>query len=361
MKNKSSMMILVAVALLASAGCGGGQEPAGGMIGTDVAVETAVAVAEIGLVQARFEVTGTADPYRQVAPGTKLIGRIAEVTVREGDRVKKGQVLASLESRDLEAAVEQARAALAMAEANHENARVQYERLLDLHSRGSVTDKNLEDATAGARVAEASVRQANANLAAAEVMLDYAVIRSPINGWVTSRMVEAGDMAAPGAPMFHVEDLSRIKVTLQVPEGDIVGIAAGDPVELRIDVLDSTLNAAVDRVFPSGDPASRTYRVQVVVDNVSGEIKSGMFVRAKLRGGKREALLVPASALVSRGQLTGIFAVSENGLASLRWVRVGRMNGDGSSVEVQSGLSSGERYVSDPPAGLVDGATVQER
>ena len=232
---------------------------------------------------------------------------------------------------------------------------------MDLHSRGSVTDKNLEDANASARVAAASVRQAVANLAAAEVTLEYAVVRSPIRGWVTSRMVEAGDMAAPGAPMFHVEDLSRIKVTLQVPEGDVVGIVAGDPVEIRIDVLDRILDAEVDRVVPSGDPASRTYRVQVVLDNRAGEIKSGMFVRGKFQTGFREALLVPASALVHRGQLTGIFTVSENGLARLRWVRVGRRSGDGSSAEILSGLSAGERYVPEPPVGLVDGATVQEQ
>ncbi len=361
MTNKCSMMVLIAAALLASAGCGGGQEPAGTAGGPEVTVQAAVRTAEIGSVPSRFEVSGSAEPWRKVGPGTKLIGRISEVPVREGDRVKKGQVLARLDSRDLEAAVEQARAALAMAEASDENARVQYDRLVDLHSRGSVTDKNLEDANASARVAAASVRQAVANLAAAEVTLEYAVVRSPIRGWVTSRMVEAGDMAAPGAPMFHVEDLSRIKVTLQVPEGDVVGIAAGDPVELRIDVLDRTLNAEVDRVVPSGDPASRTYRVQVVLDNRAGEIKSGMFVRGKFQTGFREALLVPASALVHRGQLTGIFTVSENGLARLRWVRVGRRSGDGSSAEILSGLSAGERYVPEPPVGLVDGATVQEQ
>ncbi|MBD3867799.1 MAG: efflux RND transporter periplasmic adaptor subunit [Acidobacteria bacterium] len=361
MTTKITNAALLLTALIGVAGCGGGHDAAAVANGPDVTVEAAVSVAEAGPVQSRFEVTGSAEPWRKVAPGTKLMGRIAEVPVREGDRVRKGQLLARLDARDLNAAVEQARAALAMAEASHENARVHHERLVDLHSRGSVTDKNLEDGTAGARVAKAGVEQARANLSAAEVMLDYAVIRSPVAGWITSRSVEAGNMATPGAPMFVVEDLSRIKVTMQVPEGDVVGITAGDPVEVRIDVLDLDLEAVVDRVVPTGDPASRTYQVQVVVDNGSGEIKSGMFVRTKFQGESRDALLVPASAVVNRGQLTGIFAVAENGMARLRWVRTGRLDANAGSIEILSGLSEGERYVPEPPARLVDGARVQER
>jgi RND family efflux transporter MFP subunit len=361
MTTKTMKVVLLLAAALGAAGCGGSHDGTAVDNAPDMTVQAAVAVAAPETVPSMFEVTGSAEPWRRVAPGTKLMGRIAEVPVREGDRVRKGQLLARLDARDLQAAVDQARAALAMAEASHENARVHHERLADLHSRGSVTDKNLEDGTAGARVGAAGVEQARANLSAAEVMLDYAAVRSPIAGWITSRSVEAGNMAAPGAPMFVVEDLSRIKVTMQVPEGDVVGITPGDPVEVRIDVLDLDLEAVVDRVVPTGDPASRTYQVQVVVDNSSGTIKSGMFVRTRFRGENREALLVPGSAVVSRGQLTGVFAVAENGLARLRWVRAGRIDSAGGQVEILSGLSVGERYLTDPPAGLVDGARVQEQ
>jgi RND family efflux transporter MFP subunit len=354
-------VVLLVAAVLGAAGCGGSHDATAVDNAPGMTVQAAVAVAAPETVPSMFEVTGSAEPWRRVAPGTKLMGRIAEVPVREGDRVRKGQLLARLDDRDLQAAVDHAGAALAMAEANHENARVHHERLFDLHSRGSVTDKNLEDGTVGALVAEAGVKQARANLSAAEVTLDYAAIRSPIPGWITSRSVEAGNMASPGAPMFVVEDLSRIKVTMQVPEGDVVGITAGDPVEVRIDVLDLDLDAVVDRVVPTGDPASRTYQVQVVVENGSGEIKSGMFVRTRFHGESRDALLVPVSAIVNRGQLTGIFTVGENGLARLRWVRTGRLEADGGSVEILSGLSDGERYVPQPPSGLVDGARVQER
>lgn len=360
MTTKYAMTVLL-LASLGMAGCGGSHEPVEAESSPQGTVEATVVPAEPGPIPSLFEVTGSAEAWRKVGPGTKLLGRIESVPVREGDRVRKGQVLALLDSRDLQAAVDQADAALSMAQANDENARIHFLRLQDLHSRGSVTDKNLEDGEAGARVAAAAVEQAEANLAAARVMLDYAVVRSPISGWVTARSVEAGNMSAPGAPMFQVEDLSRIKISIQVPEGDVVGIQAGDPVEIRIDVLNRSMDATVDRVVPMGDPASRTYQVQVVVENRAGEIKSGMFVRATFQGGSREALLVPAAAVVNRGQLTGMFVVDENGLARLRWVRTGRPNGGGDTLEILSGLNPGERYVADPPAGLVDGARLQER
>jgi RND family efflux transporter MFP subunit len=268
-------------------------------------------------------------------------------------------VLVTLEKRDLTAAVEHATAAVAMAEAGLEMARSQFDRMTKLHERGSVTDKMLEDTTAGYRVAEASLAQAAANLAAAEVMVSYAEISTPVSGWVVAKNIEPGDMAAPGAPLFTVEDLSKVKVVLDVAESEVVGLSEGDPARVRIDVLGETLEATVDRVVPAGDPMSHTYEVHLVLQNPDGRLKSGMFVRASFTRGSRAALRIPASAVVERGQLRGLFVVGDDSRARLRWVRLGRMTAD--DVEVLSGLEPGERFVSDAVAGLVDGIPVEAR
>lgn len=341
--------------LLAATACGGGHVgDAAGVEREPVSAETAIAQRQA--FSDRVEVTGSIEPEARVMPGTKIMGRIESVEVDVGDRVRKGQVLARLEKRDLEAAVEQARAAITMAEAKLANARAHYERITDLHSRGSVTEKNLEDATAGYRVAEAGVEQARASLAAAEVNLSYAAIRSPVDGYVTAKKVEAGDLAKPGMPFFVLEKLSTVKVTVSVPESDIVDIEQGDPATVHVAVLGQRFESVVDRIVPAGDTMSRTYEVQLLTDNPDGKLKSGMFARVSFGKADRQVLTLPRTAIRQRGQLEGVFVVDDEGVARIRWVRLGPER-DG-RVEVISGLDPGERYVVDPPPGLVDGTPI---
>jgi RND family efflux transporter MFP subunit len=348
--------VLLATALVV--GCGGGRHDADSAA-TAEPVEVDTRVAALEEVPVTVEATGSIEPRVRVSPGTKVLGRIAEVACEEGQHVRAGDVLVRLEKRDLEAAVNQARAAVTMAEAQLENARAQHDRIVALHAKGSVTDKNLEDASAAYRVAEAAVEQATANLAAAQVMLGYAEIRSPVSGWVVAKMAEAGDMASPGAPLVTVEDLSRVKVVVEVPESDVVGLAPGDPATVTIDVAGRSQDAEVARVVPAGDPRSRTYRVELLLDNPEGRLKSGMFARAGFRRGSREAVVVPGTAVLERGQLRGLFVVDSDGRARLRWIRLRGAPAD--RFEVLSGLEPGERYLVAPPSSFADGTPVVTR
>lgn len=360
MKTTKIPFLTLALALvtLTAVGCGGGDRPtAPADARTPMSVE--IGVAALVEMPRITEATGSVHAWSRVSPGTKIMGRIERVPVREGDRVRRGEVLAELEKRDLEAAMEQAKAAVVMAETNLENAAAQYRRMTDLHERGSVTDKNFEDASARYHVTTAAVQQARANLAAAEVALSYAEIRSPVDGWVIARMAEPGNMTAPGQPLFTVEELSRVKVIAKVPETDVVGVEEGSPVTVDVEVLGETWDLEVDRVIPSGDPRSRTYQVQVILPNPDGRLKAGMFARATFPAGSREAVGVPAGSVVRRGQLEGLFVVDDDSRARLRWVRLGREAGD--VVEVISGLQAGERFVVDPPTGLSDDSPVAAR
>jgi RND family efflux transporter MFP subunit len=355
-RNRILWAALVPMALAATVGCGGDHVgDAAGVERQPVSAETAPA--ELQMVTDRVEMTGSIQPQARVMPGTKIMGRIESVEVDVGDAVRRDQVLARLEKRDLEAAVEQSHAAIRMAEARLANARAHYERIVDLHSRGSVTEKNLEDATAGYRVAEAGLEQAKAALAAAEVNLSYAAVRSPVDGYVTEKKVEAGDLARPGMPFFVLEKLSRVKVTVSVPESDIVDIEKGDEATVRVAVLGEEFGSVVDRIVPSGDTMSRTYEVQLLADNPANRLKSGMFARVVFGKEQREVLLVPATALTRRGQLDGVFVVGDEGVARIRWVRVGPRWDE--RVEILSGLEPEERIVVDPPPGLVDGTPIE--
>lgn len=358
-QNLQQVTILPAVLLamllpVVIAGCGddGSTNPGATTPAEPIVVE--VTVAEISKVPFSTQASGSVEAIRGVSPGTKILGKVDLVVVGEGDRVSRGQLLARLESRDLEAALAQADAAVQMAKAQEENARDQLVRMQGLHARGSVTDKTFEDSATASRVAISALAQAEANLAAARVRLGYSKIVSPLAGWVVAKRIEAGDLAVPGVPLFTLEDLSRVKVVVNVPEAEVQGLEEGGLAQ--VEILDRRLAATIDRVMPAGDPASRSFSVQLVLDNPDGVLKSGMFARVSFERGEHQVLGVTPSAVITRGQLEGLFVV-EDGRALLRWIKTGRLSPG--QIEVLSGLEAGERYVVTPPASLGDGAPVE--
>jgi RND family efflux transporter MFP subunit len=177
---------------------------------------------------------------------------------------------------------------------------------------------------------------------------------------VAERRVEAGDMATPGAPLFVVEDLSRVKVEAQVAESWAVALVAGDAVEVDVPALGATgLRGAIDEVLPAADPGSRTLTVRVLLDNAERRLRSGLFARIRLPGSAAPVTTVPATAIVRRGPLAGVFVVSQDRVARIRWVALGAERDR--TVVVESGLAAGESVVVDPPADLLDGTPVEAR
>lgn len=346
--------LMLAAFVTPLAGCGTSPEPTPLSERPPITLSAEVATAVLEEIPVSAEANGSVEAWQRVSPGTKIMGRVSELTVREGDRVRAGQLIARLESADLDAALAQASAAVVMAEATLENAATHAARMQQLHAQRSVTDKNLEDAVAAHRVAAANLEVTRANVTAAEVMLSYAEVSAPIAGWVTAKMVEAGDMAAPGHPLVTIEDLSRVKVEVSVPESVVAGLSTGAGAALTI--LGQPRTATVDRIVPAGDPTTRTFTVEMVLDNPDGALKSGMFARAVFDTGSRSAVLVPASAVIERGQLSGVFVLDTDGRATLRWIKLGAPRGD--RFEVLSGLSAGERYLTAPGPEVHDGASV---
>jgi RND family efflux transporter MFP subunit len=175
---------------------------------------------------------------------------------------------------------------------------------------------------------------------------------------VTEKRVEAGDTAAPGMPLFVVEDTSKMKVEASVAESSLAGLAVGRPVEVIVDSLGGDARPGVlSEILPAADPRSRTFTVRVVLENPDGAMRSGMFARLVIEKGTRNALAVPGTALVRRGPLTGLFVADEAGVARLRWVTAGTAR-EG-KVEILTGLKAGERFVASPPASLEDGGRIE--
>lgn len=342
----------VLAAPLVLAGCSGRSEAPAPSQAPPAPVTIAIAGVEpaaSGLVA-----TATIEPIRRASPATVLMGRVDKILRREGDRVRAGETLALIDSRDVAARQGQADAGLAAARAAEANARAMRERMERLVERQAASRKMLEDAVLGHEAAVAQLQAAERGLEAAKVFTGYARVTAPFDGVVTARLVEAGDLAAPGRPLFVVEDTTRVKVEATVPETAAASLAQGGPAE--IEAGETRKEAAIETILPAADPRTRTVTVRVVVDNADGALRSGMFARVTFGAQDRAAIAVPENALVRRGPLAGVFVVDDGEVARLRWLSLGPAR-DG-RVEVLAGLAEGERYVASLPAGFEDGRRV---
>ena len=351
-----AIMILAAGLIGGATGCGG-HEPGHVAVEerTPLAVTASAATAEEW--SDGIAISAGVQPFQRATPSTVLMGRVDRILRKEGERVRKGEVLARIDSRDVSARVAQAEAAVAAARAMEQNAKLMKERMERLQARNAATQKDLDDATAGYEAAGANLRAAEEGVKAAQSYLAYSEIKAPFAGVVAERMIEVGDMAAPGRPLFVIEDTSMVKIEGQVPESAAADLALGDHVEVEIG--GESFDAELTELLPAADPRSRTFTARALVDNPDGQLRSGMFARLRLGGKSRPVVTAPADSIVSRGPLTGIFVVADDSTARLRWVTLGRTR-DG-MIEVLTGLQAGERVVLEPEAALEDGRPVEVR
>ena len=354
------LFVPLTVVSLAIAGCGE-EAPPDPAERDSVSVETATATAYTSAEVGRYR--GTIQGMRRVSLSTKMMGAVEALTVEEGDRVQAGQTLARIRSENVEAQRSQVQARLREARAARDNAETQFERIQALREQDSATEQEFDNAQTAYKRAQAQVEALEGKLAETEDMLTYASIEAPMDGYVVEKRVETGGLSTPGRPLLVVETLDALKAVVQVPEQAINRFAPGDSVTVRIGAAgDRVQPGVVTQVNPGGNPTSRQFEVHVRLPDArsaaatDGGVKSGMYAEVVHRTGTASTLTVPQAALVERGQLTGLYAVSD-GRALLRWVRTGPQRGD--RVEVLSGLRPGETYVADATRRIADGQPVE--
>jgi len=355
MPRSNPLKILApAVLVLAIAGCGkqeAGRTAQGGE------VHVATVTAEAGPVPLEVTATGNLAARKSVMVSTRMMGWIRKIHVHEGQAVSRGDLLISIDDTDMQAKKRQAEAGLAEAQAVQDNAERMAERFENLYAENSVSQKQLDDVLTGRDRARAGVRMAEAALAEVNVNLGYLSIEAPTDGIVARRMVEEGDMANPGMPLINLETSGSMKVVAHLAEKDVALVQTGDVLTVDVTSLDGVVfTATVDRMTPAANPGSRTYDIEAVIENPDPRLRSGMFARVSVPVGERTAVLVPAEALVHRGQLTGVWVVDPGRVLHLRWVRVGHAHAD--LVEVLSGLDGGEILALPAGQQLVEGDKV---
>ena len=343
-----------------------------------VQVET-VDVSEIAEI---YQASGTVRARFNAAIASKIAANILEVRVQTGDHVLAGQPLVILDRRDLEAnlrrseaeraevdsSIAETESAIAAARANFELAQVTHRRFQGLLANASVSQQEFDESQARLKSAEAALAmaaskrkqvearlsQAEAEMAAARVALGYATLTAPFAGLVTQRMADPGNLTTPGVSLLTLEREGNLRLEASVDESRLGLVRTGESVPVEIDGLSRTVPGRVAEIAPSVDSATRSFIVKVDLPPLPGS-RAGMFGRAAFPAGRRQALLVPQSAVLDRGQVRSVYVI-EGATVRLRFVTLGEAHDD--RQEVLSGLTAGEKIIVAPPPLLADNGRV---
>jgi len=329
-----------------------------------------------------YRASGTVRARYTAAIAAKIAANILEIRVQAGDRVKAGQSLIVLDRANLDAdlrraegvcaeadnAIAETENAIAAANANLALARVTNERFVDLLAKASVSQQESDELQARFKSAVASVEmavskrrqavarrsQAEAELDAVRVALGYATLSAPFAGLVTERRADPGSLATPGAPLLTVEREGNLRLETSIDESRLGIVRIGEHVAVEIDGLNRTFSGRVAEAVPSIDAATRSFIAKIDLPAVPG-LRAGMFGRVAFPGGEREALLVPQTAVVERGQIRSVYVV-EGATARLRLITLGEARDN--HREILSGLTAGEKILVAPPPIFSDGNRV---
>jgi RND family efflux transporter MFP subunit len=351
----SASLLAASVAMIA--GCHGGESAA--TTGTAPVMQAQVVESHEQEVPVNLRSTGTVHARETTVVSAQVMGRIQQVLVREGDNVRAGQTLVVLDDAALRAQVEQAQAgvkaaqsAQVAAQTNAALALSTLNRYKQLESQKSVSAQEMDEVSRRSEAAEANFEAvraqadaARAQVSGARTMMSYTRLVAPFAGVITARMADPGTMAAPGVPLLQVDQAGALQLYATVDESAIAAIHKGMKTPVTIDGNSSQIAGIVAEIVPAADPSSHSFLVKIDLPS-SSLLRAGMYGTAEFANGVRQAILIPRSAVVSRGSLSCVYVLDGQRIAQLRYLTLGAVQGD--RFEVLSGVSAGEKLVDAP-------------
>jgi len=291
---------------------------------------------------------------------TRMMGFVNKIYVNVGDKVNKGQLLLSVNNTDLQAKRAQVNAGITEATAAFTNAEKDYARFKNLFDQNSASQKEFDDMTAHYEMSKARLEGANQMKNEIDAQFTYANIRAPFDGVVTNKFIEAGDMANPGMTLIAVESPKQFDVTAMVAESDISKIISNSKVDVLVKSMNQSIKGIVTEISSSAKNTGGQYLVKIALDKTDVNILSGMFATIQFPVEKTvktsSMIVIPTSSIVANGSLKGVYTVSEQNTAILRWLRIGKTYGD--KVEILSGLNAKEQYIIHAEGKLFNGAKI---
>lgn len=325
--------LLLCLAALPLAGCGDDKAEADApaqAASAPAPVAVGVAVVEPSVMRDVLTLPGDTEASEDVVLSAECGGRVEWVGPKEGERVRKGQLIAKIDLSALDAALRKARA-------SYELAREQAERRKTLYEQQFISLEELDKA-------ETELRLAKSSLDEAQVAYDQGLVHSPIDGVINELHVDPGEFVAEGAPVADVVNTDIIDVRLGVPELDVRHLSMGQPVSVTVDAYPGQAwEGRITFLAYKASSSTRTFAAKVTVPNADGRIRPGMIARASLlRRTVSDALAVPLFCLLDKGGERLVY-VEENGMAKARTVRLGIIEAD--RIQVLEGLAAGERII----------------
>ena len=363
--NHSILLRLVPVAAVIAGGLSGcSSEPPPAAAAPEVVHNVSVLPVQRADVPDLLEAVGTVRAAQTSQLASQMAGSIVEIRVHEGDRVRRGQVLAVVDDAQPRAALDQAAAAenaagqeLAASDSDLALAQSTLQRYQNLYDKKSVSPQEFDEVKARYQAAvahrdrtQAGQAQAKAALAQAHTSFSYTRIVAPFDGVITEKKADPGTLASPGIPIFVIEGMGHYRLEATVNENDLRFVRMGQQVPVVVDALQNPeLKGKVTQIVPAADPGSRSFLVKIELPS-DAQLRSGLFGRAQFSRGQRSSFVIPRTAVVERGQLQGVYVLDQNKVAGLRYVTLGKTSGP--QVEVLAGLQEGERFVAQP--GVLD-------
>jgi multidrug efflux system membrane fusion protein len=353
-------LVAMGIAAAVTASCGGGHG-----VGTEAALPAVTATAskaEVVSVPQRVELYGIVEAGRTAAVSSRVMATVTSVRVRAGDVVKAGELLVEIDPQTAQGQEGQAKGALAQAQAALTLAERNFERFKALAAEGAASDLEFDMARMQYEQAKGAVEQGKGAVEAAASVARESRVVAPFAGRISAKLVEVGDLAAPGRPLVVVESQTGRQLALSAPESVVTatGMRTGIDVTVRIDALPGLgeFPGRIVEMTPGADPVSHSFTVKVQLSG--SEVATGLAGRAWVQAGERKAVAVPARAVLRQGGVTMVALRDPEGRARSRVVSLGASL-PGDRVEVLAGLNGGEEVLLGLGLVPADGAPVEVR
>lgn len=298
---------------------------------------------------------GTVESMDRGTIAARIDGRVGRLAVKVGDTVRAGQLLLAIDQNTVNDRLAEAQESKEAAVAKLVLAEKTCQRYEQLAKVEAITPQELDRVTAEREQARRKVQSATAAVAQARTGASYNQVSAPYAGKIAEQLVETGSTVMPGRPLLVIERSGTPQARIVVPESLVGQITLGETLQLEIPARQRTVSGIVTEIQPASDPATRSFSIKLKLPDDAG-LTPGLFLRAHRGTAARSALLIPFSALVQRGQLTGVYVVEEK-ILHFRLVKTGAPLGD--KVEILSGLSAGETIVTADVERARSGARVE--